>query len=65
MMKALIAGLLFSSSAWAACPDWPAQRAADELDALARQLAAWDDAYHRQGHFVQLLYYREWLEKNQ
>jgi DNA ligase (NAD+) len=49
MMKALIAGLLFSSSAWAACPDWPAQRAADELDALARQLAAWDDAYHRQG----------------
>ncbi len=48
-MKGLIAWLLFSSSAWAACPDWPAQRANLEIAALARQLAHWDDAYHRQG----------------
>jgi DNA ligase (NAD+) len=31
------------------CPDWPAERARRELDALAAQLAAWDAAYHRDG----------------
>ncbi len=50
MMKALIAGLLLlSNPLWAACPDWPAPRAALEISALAQQLRAWDDAYHRQG----------------
>lgn len=50
MMKALIVGLLLlSQPLWAACPDWPAQRAERELNALAQQLNAWDDAYHRQG----------------
>ena len=48
MMKALIVGLLLSQPLWAACPDWPAQRAERELNALAQQLNAWDDAYHRQ-----------------
>ncbi|MDA7087574.1 NAD-dependent DNA ligase LigB [Pseudomonas sp. SA3-5] len=33
----------------AVCPDWPAQRATREISALDRQLAQWDDAYHRQG----------------
>lgn len=31
------------------CPDWPPARASDELRALDRRLAEWDDAYHRQG----------------
>ncbi|WP_425917207.1 NAD-dependent DNA ligase LigB [Pseudomonas sp. GWSMS-1] len=49
-MKALIVGLLLlSQPLWAACPDWPAQRAERELNALAQQLNTWDDAYHRQG----------------
>ncbi|WP_313085742.1 NAD-dependent DNA ligase LigB [Pseudomonas sp.] len=33
----------------AQCPDWPAERAASETRALERQLAEWDDAYHRRG----------------
>ena len=41
--------LLFSSPLWATCPDWPAPRAERELNALSRQLAEWDDAYHRLG----------------
>lgn len=50
MMKALIVCLLLlSNPLWAACPDWPTSRAELELSALAQQLAAWDDAYHRQG----------------
>jgi len=37
--------------AWASpCPAWPEQRASTEMAALAKQLAEWDDAYHRQGH---------------
>ncbi|MDX5371695.1 MAG: NAD-dependent DNA ligase LigB [Pseudomonadaceae bacterium] len=32
-----------------ACPEWPAERARQELAALAAQIAEWDDAYHRQG----------------
>ncbi|MDM8349093.1 NAD-dependent DNA ligase LigB [Pseudomonas sp. sp1636] len=36
--------------AWAApCPDWPTVQAKAEITALGAQLAAWDDAYHRQG----------------
>jgi DNA ligase (NAD+) len=50
MMKAAIASLLLLSNClWAACPDWPAPRAEMEISALARQVSAWDDAYHRQG----------------
>ena len=41
--------LLFSSPLWATCPDWSAPRAERELNALSRQLAEWDDAYHRLG----------------
>lgn len=41
--------LLFCNPLWAACPDWPAPRAERELNALSRQLAEWDDAYHRLG----------------
>ncbi|AHL77167.1 NAD-dependent DNA ligase LigB [Stutzerimonas stutzeri] len=33
----------------AQCPDWTAERADLESRALQRQLAEWDDAYHRQG----------------
>jgi DNA ligase (NAD+) len=33
----------------AACPDWQPGRARAELDGLARQIAEWDAAYHRQG----------------
>jgi DNA ligase (NAD+) len=51
-MKAAIA-LLFTTltlDTWAApCPDWQEQRAKLEIAALSQQLAAWDDAYHRQG----------------
>ena len=51
-MKAALA-LLFTAltfDTWAApCPDWPGQRAELEIAALSQQLAAWDDAYHRQG----------------
>lgn len=31
------------------CPDWPAARAARELQALAGQIEHWDHAYHRDG----------------
>jgi DNA ligase (NAD+) len=50
-MKAAIA-LLFIAlplDAWAACPNWQGPRAELEITALSQQLAAWDDAYHRQG----------------
>ena len=40
---------LASVFAQAQCPDWPTERAAAETRALERQLAEWDDAYHRQG----------------
>ncbi|KIH81269.1 NAD-dependent DNA ligase LigB [Pseudomonas batumici] len=32
-----------------ACPDWQAERARREIDALQAQLAQWDQSYHRQG----------------
>ncbi len=31
------------------CPDWQAERARREIDALQEQLAQWDQSYHRQG----------------
>ncbi|NMY50211.1 NAD-dependent DNA ligase LigB [Pseudomonas sp. WS 5011] len=41
--------LLFCNPLWATCPDWSAPRAERELNALSRQVAEWDDAYHRLG----------------
>ncbi|CAD5108607.1 NAD-dependent DNA ligase LigB [Zestomonas carbonaria] len=51
-LKAWIAILFYpvTLAAWATpCPDWPEPRAVEEIAALDRQLAEWDDAYHRQG----------------
>ena len=50
-MRSLTALLLLLSPiiCAAACPDWPAERAESESRALQRQLAQWDDAYHRRG----------------
>lgn len=50
-MKQLIALLLFTLPCLASahCPDWPERRAAEEVEALAVQVAHWDDAYHRRG----------------
>lgn len=50
-MKVAIALLFIALTldAWAACPDWQGPRAELEIAALSQQLAAWDDAYHRQG----------------
>ncbi|QGT84109.1 NAD-dependent DNA ligase LigB [Pseudomonas coronafaciens] len=31
------------------CPDWSAARANNEITALQKQIAEWDDSYHRQG----------------
>ncbi|WP_448683292.1 NAD-dependent DNA ligase LigB [Pseudomonas nicosulfuronedens] len=41
--------LLCLASTIQACPDWPAERAPQQIDALRAQLAQWDDAYHRDG----------------
>jgi DNA ligase (NAD+) len=53
MMKARLALLLLIAltlDAWAGpCPDWPAAQAKAEIAALGAQVAAWDQAYHRQG----------------
>ncbi|BCQ65465.1 hypothetical protein PBOI14_72150 [Pseudomonas sp. Boi14] len=35
--------------AQAACPDWPAPRATDEITALQQQLQRWDSSYYRDG----------------
>src|SRR5690606_33242529 len=42
---ALLAGRLMA----APCPDWPAQRAAEEIAALEQRLSEWDRAYHVEG----------------
>ncbi|WP_085723913.1 NAD-dependent DNA ligase LigB [Pseudomonas sp. R37(2017)] len=34
----------------AKCPDWPPERALNEVGKLQRQIDLWDDSYHRQGH---------------
>lgn len=31
------------------CPDWPAERASNEITALQKQIDTWDDSYHRKG----------------
>ncbi|NUT75161.1 NAD-dependent DNA ligase LigB [Pseudomonas sp. C1C7] len=31
------------------CPDWPPERAANELTALQNRVDLWDDSYHREG----------------
>lgn len=51
-MKPWTAPFLFAlalDASAAPCPAWPADQAATETAALAAQLAAWDDAYHRRG----------------
>ncbi|WP_372874806.1 NAD-dependent DNA ligase LigB [Pseudomonas sp.] len=51
-MKTWIAPLLISLALDAGagpCPDWPEARATREITALGAQVAAWDNAYHRQG----------------
>ncbi|MDP3976774.1 MAG: NAD-dependent DNA ligase LigB [Pseudomonas sp.] len=51
-MKAWIAPLLICLALDAGagpCPDWPEAQATREITALSAQVAAWDDAYHRQG----------------
>ncbi|RON82893.1 NAD-dependent DNA ligase LigB [Pseudomonas fluorescens] len=35
--------------AYAACPDWPSDKAQIEVSALQQQIDQWDDAYHREG----------------
>lgn len=45
--------LLITAQAQASgCPDWPAQRATDEVAQLRQALALWDDHYHRQGQVL-------------
>lgn len=42
--------MLFPLAPWAqGCPDWPADKARDEITALQRQISLWDDSYHRLG----------------
>jgi DNA ligase (NAD+) len=31
------------------CPDWPPERASNEITTLQKQLDIWDDSYHRKG----------------
>ncbi|WP_095195982.1 NAD-dependent DNA ligase LigB [Pseudomonas sp. Irchel 3A7] len=31
------------------CPDWPTERASNEVAALQKQIDLWDDSYHREG----------------
>ncbi|WP_223445424.1 MULTISPECIES: NAD-dependent DNA ligase LigB [Pseudomonas] len=33
----------------AKCPDWPSERAQNEVGKLQQQIDLWDDSYHRQG----------------
>lgn len=35
--------------AYAACPDWSAATATNEITALQKKIDQWDDAYHREG----------------
>ncbi|OWP52639.1 NAD-dependent DNA ligase LigB [Pseudomonas nitroreducens] len=50
MPRLLPALLLCLASTLQACPDWPAEQAPQQIDALRAQLKQWDDAYHRDGH---------------
>lgn len=55
MLAALRLFIAFSLTAFclaatsAECPQWPAKRALDEINALQKQLDLWDDSYHREG----------------
>lgn len=46
----LLLSLPFTALATPTCPDWPADRARQELTALDTQLTAWNQAYHLEGH---------------
>lgn len=35
--------------AYAACPEWPAATAQNEITTLQKQIDQWDEAYHREG----------------
>lgn len=49
-MRLIALPLIFIAfPALAACPPWPAERAEREMQALGRQLADWDEAYHARG----------------
>ncbi len=42
--------MLFPLATWAqGCPEWPADKARDEITALQQQIGLWDDSYHRLG----------------
>lgn len=45
----LIVATTIATSVSADCPHWSAQQAGAEISQLSRQIAEWDDAYHRQG----------------
>ena len=49
----LLLGLCLGSACLLAnattCPDWPAERATAEIEALQQQIQRWDERYHRQG----------------
>lgn len=49
LFTGLMAALLSASSHGADCPDWTAPQARSEISTLTKQIAKWDDAYHRQG----------------
>lgn len=49
MRSLLIIMVFFSTIASAQCPVWSSSRASQEMAALEKQLAEWDDAYYRQG----------------
>ncbi|MDN6855579.1 NAD-dependent DNA ligase LigB [Pseudomonas sp. CAN2814] len=49
MPRLIVALLLCLASAAQACPDWPAEQAPKQIEALRAQLKQWDDAYHRDG----------------
>jgi DNA ligase (NAD+) len=45
---ALLALFCLSANA-AECPNWPPERASNEITTLQKQIDLWDDTYHRQG----------------
>lgn len=49
MPRLLLVLLLGLATTIQACPDWPAQQAPEQIEALRTQLKQWDDAYHRDG----------------
>lgn len=49
MLRPALAFLLCLPLVAKACPDWPAEQALRQIDALRAQLKQWDDAYHRDG----------------